>query len=100
MTGLDLLDEPAVKGRSTLFGECFTHDAVDLNDPASSLRWRWMVDGHWKLIAPHARNEPGAKPELYDLSKDPHERSNLAGRHPQRVEAMTRQLDQWWSPRS
>ena len=39
-----------------------TAHAADLNDPAASLRWRWVIDGQWKLIAPHARNEP-------DLSK-------------------------------
>jgi arylsulfatase A-like enzyme len=98
MPGINLLDEAAVKGRSTLFGECFTHDAVDLQRPASSLRWRWAIDGNWKLIAPDAKNEPGGKPELYDLSNDPHEKTNLTEKDPQRVTAMLGQLNGWWDP--
>jgi uncharacterized sulfatase len=98
MSGINLLDDAALKGRSTLFGECFTHTAVDLNDPSSSLRWRWVIDGQWKLIAPHVRNEPNAQPELYDLSSDPQEKTNLAVKESRRVEAMTKQLDGWWTP--
>jgi uncharacterized sulfatase len=96
MPGVDLLD-PAT-ARRVVFGECFTHEAVDLDDPAASLRWRYVVDGNWKLIAPFARNEPGAKPELYDLAKDPHEQTNLAAEDPQRVEKLAQQLDEWWKP--
>jgi uncharacterized sulfatase len=98
MSGLNLRDDAALSNRTALFGECFTHTAVDLNDPSSSLRWRWVVNGKWKLIAPHPANEPNGKPELYDLTADPHEQTNLASREPQRVYAMTLELDAWWRP--
>ena len=39
--------------------------------------------GPWKLIVPHAPNEPDAKVELYDLSKDPEEKQNLAEMQPE-----------------
>jgi arylsulfatase len=42
--------------------------------------------GNWKLVA--AR---GAEWELYDMSADPAESNNLAGRHPDKVEAMSRE---------
>ena len=71
--------------RDTLFGECFLHSAKDLNDPVANLRWRWIVEGHWKLLVPAPQNEPGAQPELYDLAADPKEEKNLASAQPGKV---------------
>ncbi len=78
MQGINLLDEAAVRERRAVYGECFTHNANDLNEPAANLRWRWMVEGPWKLIVPDAKNEPDAVVELYNLADDPHEETNLA----------------------
>ncbi|MBI5768712.1 MAG: sulfatase [Verrucomicrobia bacterium] len=96
--GINLLDGAALRGRDALFGECFTHNAVDLARPVTSLRWRWMIEGHWKLIVPAAWNEPGAVVELYDLAADPHEERNLAATDAARVTALRARLDKWWTP--
>jgi arylsulfatase A-like enzyme len=98
MPGIDLLDAPAVTNRKALFGEIFHHSAVDLDKPASSLRYRWMIDGQWKVIEPRKELEPDAKVELYDLAADPHENTDLAAKEPARVEAMLKTLDVWWTP--
>lgn len=95
LPGIDLADSSAVRGRETLEGACFTHNFVDQEDPASSLRWRWILEDGWKLIVPAPRNEPGL-PELYQTSRDPAEEHNLAEREPARVAAMRAKLDQWW----
>jgi uncharacterized sulfatase len=100
LPGVNLLDESAVKNRTALFGECFTHNAVDLNDPAKSVRHRWVIDGHWKLIVPHVpadKDGPGA-PELYDLAADPHEKANRHADQPARAAALRKKLDAWWNP--
>jgi len=94
--GLNLLDEKAVAQRTQLFGECFTHDAKDLANPAASLRWRWTISGQTKLILPAPQNQPGEMPELYDLAADPREERNLATAHPEHVAELTKQLDAWW----
>ena len=96
LPGLNLLDADRVAARTSIFGECFTHDAVDLDNPASSLRWRWVIDGHSKLIAPSKRNEPKGKPELFDLAADPHESKNLAETDAKKVEDLRAKLDAWW----
>jgi len=97
LAGVNLLDEKARSSRKTIFGECFTHNAVDLHQPASSLRWRWAIEGDWKLIVPAPQNEPDGKVELFNLADDPAEAKNLAVQEPDRVKRMTRQLDRWWA---
>jgi uncharacterized sulfatase len=96
LPGLDLLNDAAVAQRKQLFGECFTHDAQDLANPAASLRWRWMIEDHWKAIVPAEQNQPGEMPELYDLAADPKEERNLAKSEPERLADLTRKLDAWW----
>lgn len=96
LPGLNLLDAPAVAARKTLYGECFTHNFVDMQNPASSLKWRWVIEGDTKLIIPNQRNQPNDVVELYNLAKDPHEERNLAGAEPAQVAHMTRLLDAWW----
>ncbi len=99
LPGLDLLDRKAVGSRKAIFGECFTHTAVDLDRPAASLRWRWMIEGDWKLLVPALANEPDAKVQLYNLTRDPREENDLAAQEPGRVRQFNRALDRWWSPR-
>ncbi len=98
LPGLDLLDRRAVARRRAVTGACFTHDAVDLGDPASGLRWRWIVQDGWKAIVPAPWNEPHARPELYRLAVDPFETTDLAAAEPSRLRRLTRSLDRAWSP--
>jgi uncharacterized sulfatase len=98
MQGLNLLDPGAVQSRKAIFGECFTHNAVDIHHPATSLRWRWEITDGWKLILPTAANEPDAPVELYHIAKDPFEKTNLAKEQPERVAKMRAAIDGWWKP--
>jgi uncharacterized sulfatase len=97
MPGVNLLDDDALAARKAIFGECFTHNAVDIHDPASSLRYRWAIEGPWKLIVPAGRNEAKGEPELYDLTADPDEERNLAAERKATVERLKARLDAWWT---
>ncbi len=121
LPGVNLLDDAAVAARKQLFGECYTHTLVDLDDPARSLMWRWTVrqdNAHlWKLIEPasarggdfpvwegrsvapedQARYERG-EVELFDVAADPGETKNLAGDHAGVVTELRASLDAWWKP--
>lgn len=93
MQGINLMDDQAVTARNAIFGECFEHNAVDIDRPATSLRWRWCIDGKWKLIVPKAGNDV----ELYDLASDPRETMNRASEQPELVAKLRGKLDTWWA---
>lgn len=96
MQGINLMDRAAVEGRKIIFGEIFTHNAVDLKNPASSLRDRWAIEGFWKLVVPSHRNAPDEPIELFDLARDPGETTNLAPRQPATIEHIKKLMDAWW----
>jgi len=99
MQGVDLLDGEALARRQAIFGATFTHNAIDVNNPAASLEYRWCVEGQWKLLVPNPANVPEARPELYDVTADPHEEANLAAESPDRVSHLRRLIDAWWPAR-
>lgn len=96
MPGINLLDEPAVKNRSAVFGEIFEHNAVDITKPAANLQYRWIVEGKWKLIVPNNTRLPRERPELYDVIADPKEVIDLSKQRPEIVQTLARKLDEWW----
>ena len=100
LPGVNLLDEKQVAARSRVFGEIYEHDVYDIARPAASLRFRWVVDGEWKLIVPHLERVPDGVVELYHLSEDPDELRNLAESEPDRVATLRKSLDAHWRPDS
>jgi len=96
MPGIDLLNQTAVASREVIFGDIYTHDVVDPNEPAASLKYRWCLQGPWKLIVPHSPNMIDAELQLFDVVSDPHETKNLAPSHPQLVGELYRRIQSWW----
>ena len=68
------------------------------NQPPSPrvLYWRTPAqkaarDGNWKLVTTRA----GESPELFDLASDPGETTNLAAKHPEKVQMLLSALNKW-----
>ncbi len=99
MQGVNLLDTERLARRKAIFGEIFSHNAVDIRVPVSSLMYRWSIEGRWKLILPQVSNVPDGQPELYDLDTDPHETQNLAAAHLDRTATMRTAIGHWWPAR-
>ena len=97
LPGIDLLDQGSVEARNSVYGECFTHNANDLDEPKANLRWRWIRRENWKLIVPNPTIEKSSAIELYDLSTDPLETRNVAASHQELVESLRQELDAWWN---
>ena len=101
LPGLDLTEfikTDAPLNRNTIFGEGFGHDIPDIDDAITGRLYRWCIEDNWKLLlsdpgGPGTR--PDAKydtdqPQLFDLSIDPTETTNLAAVHPEIVQRLTK----------
>jgi uncharacterized sulfatase len=95
MPGINLMDAAALAARPRIFGEVFTHNAVDIARPERSLLYRWAIEDDWKLILPQSEDEA---PSLYNITQDPHENENLATKEPNRAATLAGQIDTWWNP--
>lgn len=89
----NLLKPESFTQNDVIFGEIFEHDVADIDSPARSLMYRWVIAGEHKLIVPVT-----GRAQLFDLADDPHETTDLAGDKPEVVKKLTTQLDQWWKP--
>jgi len=97
LPGVNLLDTQAVASRRQIFGECFTHTLVDLDDPVLNLLSRWTVRDNWKLLVPHKDGPVEDGPvELFDLGNDPEETQDLSASHSDKVQSLRESLETWW----
>ncbi len=66
----------------------------------SGQRSEALRDGEWKLVVQHPKAKPvtfaNEQLELFNLNDDPGEKTNLAEKHPQRADAMLKQLKAWY----
>ena len=91
--------------RDTIYGEGFAHDMANISDPEASLLYRWVIEGHWKLILSYdGANHSYQKyhvdtlggPRLFDLANDAEETTNVAGSHPELVERLSEKIAAWY----
>jgi uncharacterized sulfatase len=113
MTGLDLRDTDALRERNVVFGYDGNHNMRGVDDRTGNMETRYVVQGDWKLLLHHPENyrnstyggkfqghpdNPDGRPELYQITKDPFEKNNLASEKPEKVRELTRILNEWWKP--
>lgn len=93
--------------RDAVYGETFTHHAIDVDAPDRSLIVRWCIHDGWKLILPHEGSEVPPEPslterhrrlQLYHVVEDPRETQNIAAEHPDIVRRLTARIDAWYDP--
>lgn len=108
LPGLNLFDTLKAQQpieRDTIFGEGFAHDMDDINNPESTLMYRWVIEGPWKLILSydgknvsyqeyHKVDQTG--PRLFNVLEDEHEKVNLASKHPELVDRLSKKLTAWY----
>ena len=91
MSGLDLRKPQALAKRDRIFVDVYWDNIrVDaLKDLDSDLIARVVIDGWDKLIVRPDRQE------LYDLKNDPDDRSDISRQDPDKVQKMSRLIDDW-----
>jgi len=115
MQGIDLLDSQTLHNRAAVCGAEYTHTAIDIDNPLTSLLYLWTVAGNWKLIVPAGIRAPEStierfnatgspynrypvsrSAELFDVHNDPAETTNLFADHPEKVQELMVHLQRWW----
>ena len=90
--------------RDAIYGEQFAHDIADVDNPEASLRYRWVIEGPWKLLLSYdgkigrykaIHQIDSTEPKLYNLINDPNETKNLAKTHPNIVCRLAKKIEQW-----
>ncbi|MBU2883524.1 sulfatase [Psychrosphaera sp. B3R10] len=103
---LENLKQETPIDRDAIFGEGFAHDMTELNNAESTLLYRWVIAGQWKLILSYdganisyQKYHKGVLegPRLYNILADEHETMNLAEQHPELVKALSDKLTNWYS---
>jgi uncharacterized sulfatase len=108
LPGLNLL--PILKSgeptpRKEVFGETFSHDVANIDEPQETLVYRWIVEGPWKLLLTYDGKRDGyaktsriteIRPQLFNLLNDPHENQNLAAENPELITRLASRLQDWW----
>ena len=98
-TVAELIGEPLPEGcaedsesfAQVLTDSEFDYDRLPLINHSIGGRYS-ITEGDWKLVLPETRKGKAKKGvELYNLGSDPAESKNLAAKHPDRVEALTKQ---------
>ena len=110
LPGLNLWDhltEEKEISRNIIFGEGYGHNMLEKDNPEASLAYLWCREDDWKLTlcydgqvagyGVHTHEEMRTQPvRLYDLSKDPYERDNLAEKYPDKVQDLKEKSENWY----
>jgi arylsulfatase A-like enzyme len=83
---------PLVKKMGKIFTRNFRNDHHPEMREKDFLGPRAILKDDYKLVID---GEKGTEVELFDLKKDPGEKNNIAGAHPDIVEQLSKQLRDW-----
>jgi arylsulfatase A-like enzyme len=105
LTGINLLDAAARQRRQRIFGVCHATHNMTIGDPDNTLQYLWCVEGEWKLLVRYQGQDTTqyrnlhvwdkAPQRLFNLKDDPHEKNDLAKKHPQIVQRLKQAIESW-----
>ncbi|MEY3394709.1 MAG: Arylsulfatase precursor [Verrucomicrobiota bacterium] len=107
LTGINLLDEKAVKSRDAVFGVTHSIHNMSPGNPESTLQYLWGVENEWKIIIRHDgvdttayRNVhlwDKARVRLYRIKDDPQEAHDVSAKHPEVAARMKQRVADWYA---
>ena len=105
LPGINLLDTAARRERKRVFGVTHSIHNMTLGDPDDTQQYLWCVENKWKLIQRFAGKDTTqyrrvhtwdtAPFRLFNLESDPHEKHDLATKHPPIVKRLKKAIADW-----
>ena len=110
LPGIDVLDGKELRNRKVVFAEAYNHDINNIAVPTETMLYQIAVEKNWKLLIPNqdmmktgvrtkAENRAGFYArdiQLYNLTEDPSELTNVATLNPEVVDRLTKKINTWW----
>ncbi len=106
LTGINLLEDKALKNRKAGFGVTNSIFNMTPGNPDGTLQYLWCVEGDWKLILRYSGEDTTryknvhiwdtAPARLYKLKDDPHETSDLAAEYSEIVKRLKKKIEVWY----
>ena len=107
LPGINLLDKKARGKRKAIFGSCYSSHNITVGKPKDTLQYLWCREGDWKLLVRYHGKDASnwkrlhdwdkAPVRLYNITKDPHEKDDIADQHPEIVKKMREKIDEWYA---
>ena len=105
LTGINLLDEEAVKNRKAVFGVNHSTHNMSPQNPDETLQYIWCIDDNWKLLVRYPGTDltwwrklhdwDKMPVRLYDLIKDPQETKEVSEDHPEVAARLKKKIEAW-----
>lgn len=105
LPGINLLDEDIRKKREYIFGAAYSIHNMSIDNPAETRQYSWIISKKWKyLLRDNGSDTTKYKyvhewdkvPErLYDLEKDPGEKTNVISDFPRVQNELKSKLQKW-----
>jgi arylsulfatase A-like enzyme len=105
LPGVDLLNSSDREARKRVFGVCNSTHNTTIGNPDETLQYLWSIEDKWKLLVRYHGVDTTkyhnlhvwdtAKYRLYNLAEDPHERDDLAAKHPEVVGRLQQAIKNW-----
>jgi hypothetical protein len=91
---------PLLLGSTTPTGASWPDRTLFVDSQRDELLQRWrqgaVMTQRWRLVNPTPNGDP-SKLELYDITRDPGQQNNIAGKHADVVDELSRKYDAWWA---
>jgi len=105
MPGLNLLDQSAREKRDIIFGASYSIHNITVGNPADTRQYRWAITKQWKYLLrdkgvdttkySYVHKWDQVQERLFDLQKDPGEKSNVVSDFPQVANELKEKLKSW-----
>lgn len=94
LPGINVLDEKLLTERKGVFGEVYAHDFDTIEN---SMYYNMAIFPPYKIIVPDSVRKKGEVVQLFNIDKDPFEKTNIATQNPEIVKDLQSKIKEFRS---